>query len=72
MAEELQLKGLDGSSKEKAPENPKESFSHTEREVDLNQRQNISERKRSNLMFKYDANTFEANAFEAETLETDA
>ena len=72
LAEELQLKGLDGSSKEKAPENPKESFSHTEREADLNQRQNISERKRSNLMFKYEAKTFEANAFEAETLEADA
>ena len=69
LAEELQLKGLDGSSKEKAPENPKESFSHTEREADLNQRQNTSERKRSTVKFDFEANTFETNTFEAETFE---
>ena len=58
LAEELQLKGLDGNSKEKAPEEyPKESFSHAERRADLNQKQNISERKISNVKFDYEANT---------------
>ena len=59
LAEELQLKGLDGSSQEKASEDyPKESFSHAERKADLNQKQNIPERKIPNVKFDYEANTF--------------
>ena len=58
LAEELQLKGLDGSSEEKTPEKyTKESFRHAERRADLNQKQNISERKISNVKFDYEANT---------------
>ena len=58
LAEELQLKGLDGSSEEQAPEDyPKKSFSHAERRADLNQQQNIAERKISKV--KYEGNTFE-------------
>ena len=53
LAEELQVKGLDGSSRFWSPEYPKESFSHTQRGADLNQRHNIPERKRSNLKFDY-------------------
>ena len=34
LAEELQLKGLDGSSEEKAPDYPKESFNHADRGAD--------------------------------------
>ena len=60
LAEELQLKGLDGSSEEKAPEEyPKESFSHAERRADLNLKQNVPERKISNVKFDYEANPFE-------------
>ena len=52
LAEELQLKGLDGSSEEKALEEyPKESFSHAERRAHLDQKQNIPERKISNVTF---------------------
>ena len=58
LAEELQLKGLDGSSEEKAPEYPKESFVHqTEKRADFNQKQNIPDREVSNV--KFEANTFE-------------
>ena len=46
LAEELQLKGLDGSLEEKAPEYPKESFIHqTEKRADFNQKQNIPDRE---------------------------
>ena len=40
LAEELQLQGLDGSSEEKAPEYPRESFIQMENKADLNQKQN--------------------------------
>ena len=39
LAEELELKGLNGSSDEEAPERPKESFAHYERMTNLNQQQ---------------------------------
>ena len=58
LAEELQLKGLDGSSEEKAPEYPRESFIQMENKADLNQKQNIPERKIPNVKFDYEANTF--------------
>merc|ERR1711974_178729 len=57
LAEELQLKGLDGSSEEKAPEYPKKSFGHSERRADLNPKQTILEKRTSTM--KFEANTFE-------------
>ena len=39
LAEELQLKGLNGSSEEKGPEHPKESFKHGQKRAALNQNQ---------------------------------
>ena len=65
MAEEFQLKGLDGSSKERGSEEyPKESFSHAERRADLNQMQNMPEKKISNVKFDFEANTFAGTAFQ--------
>ena len=57
LAEELQLKGLDGSSEEKAPEYPRESFIQMENKADLNQKQNIPDRTISNMRFDKEANT---------------
>ena len=54
LAEELQLKGLDGSSEEKAPEFPRESFSLTERRADIDETQSIPAKKLSNLNLKAD------------------
>ena len=57
LAEELQLEGLDGSSEEKAPEFPRESFSLTERRADIDETQSIPAKKLSNVNYK--ADTFE-------------
>ena len=60
LAEELQLKGFDGSSEEKTAEHPKESFIHAERGADSNnKKQNIPERKSSSVKFDFKANTFQ-------------
>ena len=40
LAEELQLKGLEGNSEPNIPEHPYEPFNLTERRVDVNQKQN--------------------------------
>ena len=40
LAEELQLKGLEGNSEEEVPEHPTESFNFPERRADLSQKQN--------------------------------
>ena len=53
LAQELELKGLSGSSDEKVPEYPGESFART----DLNKKQKIHEGTVSNV--KYESNTFE-------------
>ena len=53
LAEELQLKGLDGREDENVSEYLKESSSHTERPK-LNQKPNISENKISNVKYRGD------------------
>ena len=53
LAEELQLKGLDGRGDENVSEYLKESSSHTER-PELNQKPNISENKISNMKYRGD------------------
>ena len=58
LAEELQLKGLDGSSEEKAPEYPKESFNHIKTNAHLNQQQ---KKIISNTKLEYESNTFEGS-----------
>ena len=57
LAEELELKGLNGNSDEKVEEYPKESFTPGERRTDLNDKQRITEGTISNVKF-------ERNAFE--------
>ena len=56
LAEELQLRGLDGSSEEKSEEHPNESFTHDERRADLNQKLNTNEGVVSNV--KYESKIF--------------
>ena len=46
LAEELQLKGLEGNSEEKVPDHSTETFNHTEW-VDVNEKQNIQKRQMS-------------------------
>ena len=52
LAEELELRGLNGSSEEKAAEYPKEYFTQNERGVDLDQKQNKTEGLISNVKYK--------------------
>ena len=56
LAEELELRGLNGSSEEKAAEHPRESFTQDEKQADLNQKQNRNEGVVSNV--KYESKTF--------------
>ena len=57
LAEEFELKGLNGSSDEEAPEQPKESFSHNERRTNWNQQQIVSGSLMSTV--KHDNQKFE-------------
>ena len=59
LAEELELKGLNGSSDEKVPEYLEVPFTHTESRTDLNKMQKKTEGTISNSNVKYESNTFE-------------
>ena len=65
LAEELELKGLNGSSDEKVPDHPKESFTHSERRMYLNKKQDITEGTISNV--KYEGSTFEGTVMGIQT-----
>ena len=41
LAEELQLKGLEGNSEENVPEHPTETIDHAERGAEVNRKQNL-------------------------------
>ena len=49
LAEELQLKGLDGNSEENVPKHPTETFDHAEREAEVKRKQNLPERRIPNV-----------------------
>ena len=57
LAEELELKGLNGSSGEESPEYPKESFSRNKRRTDWNQEQDESQSLMATV--KHDGQKFE-------------
>ena len=59
LAEELQLKGLEGNSEERAPEPLGETFDHTEKGTNVIQKQNMSERRISDVKFENEANLFQ-------------
>merc|ERR1711963_984240 len=62
LAKELRLKGLEGSSEEKAPEYPEESFNNDIKNYeDLNQRQNIPQKAISTANLEYESNTFDGS-----------
>ena len=62
LVEELQLKGLEGNSEEKVPEHPTETFNHTVRGAEVNQRHNMPERMISDVKFENEANLFQGRA----------
>ena len=62
LAEELQLKGLEGNSEEKVPEHPTETLNHTVRGAKVNQRHNMPERMISHVKFESEANLFKGRA----------
>ena len=47
LAEELQLKGLEGNSEQEDPEHRTETFDHCERRVELNQKQHVLKKQKS-------------------------
>jgi len=49
LAEELQLKGLEGNSEENVPKHPTETFDHAERVAEVNRKQNLPERRIPNV-----------------------
>ena len=59
LAEELELKGLNGSSGEKVPEYPEGPFTHTESRSDLKRTQKITGGSISTSNVKYESNSFE-------------
>ena len=62
LAEELQLKGLEGNSEENVPEHPTETFDHAERGAEVNRKQKMPERRISDLKFENEENLFQATA----------
>ena len=62
LAQELQLKGFEGNSEVKVPEPQTETFNHTQREAYVNEKQNIPERRISDLKFENEANLFKGTA----------
>ena len=56
LAEELQLKGLEGNSEEKVPEHPTETFDQTERGTEANQRHKMPMSRISDAKFGSEAN----------------
>ena len=59
LAEELQLKGLEGNSEENVPEQLDETFNHAEKRTNVNQQQNMPERRISDVKCEKDANLFQ-------------
>ena len=64
LAEELQLKGLEGNSEEKVPEHPTEAFNHTINcTAEVNQGHNMPERRISDdVKLENEANLFKGRA----------
>ena len=59
LAEELQLKGLEGNSEENILEHSAETFNRTEKRKNVNQQQNMPERRISDVKCEKDANLFQ-------------
>ena len=59
LAEELQLKGLEGNSAESAPEHSAETFNYTEKRTNVSKKQNMPERRISDVKFENEANLFQ-------------
>ena len=62
LAQELQLKGLEGNSEQKVAEHPTETFNHTERGAYVNEKQNMPERRVSDIKFYSEANLSKGRA----------
>ena len=62
LAEELQLKGLEGNSEENVPEHLTETFKRTENGTNVHQKQNITEKRISKIKFENEANSFKGTA----------
>ena len=56
LAEQLQLKGLEGNSAESATEYLAESFNYMEKRTNVSQKQNMSERRISDVKFENETN----------------
>ena len=56
LAEQLQLKGLEGNSNESAPEYSAETFNYTEKRTSVSKKQNIPGRRISDVKFENEAN----------------
>ena len=61
LAEELQLKGLEGNSDQEVPDHQTEKFSHTERSVQV-KKQNLPDRRISNVEFENEASFSQGTA----------
>ena len=59
LAQELKLKGLEGNSEENVPEQLDETFNHAEKRTNVNQQQNMPERRISDVKCEKDANLFQ-------------
>ena len=62
LAEQLQLKGLEGNSAESAPEHSAEILNYTEKRTNVRKKQNMSERRISDVKFENEANLFQGRA----------
>ena len=62
LAEELQLKGLEGNSAESAPEYSAETFNYTEKRKNVSKKQNMSDRRISDIKFENEANLSKGRA----------
>ena len=58
LAEELQLKGLEGNSEENVPEHLTGTFNHTEKGTDVRQKEDMPEKRISKVKFENEANLF--------------
>ena len=61
LAEELQLKGLEGNSKQEVPDHQTEKFSHTDRSVEV-KKQNLPDRRISDVKFENEASFSQGTA----------
>ena len=59
LAEELQLKGLEGNSEENVLDQLDESFNRTEKRTNVSKKQNLPERRISDVKFENEANLFQ-------------